>query len=156
MSGRVSFGCDFLHLMRELYWRSSDSPEDADYRIPDAAARLFLLLWGLSAQEVDQANELFWQRFNSRTLDELRQVMQRMADHVSRDQAAQERLVTHLAAMGSMDFEVTDAERFFVRWFQEALDLRPSEFGAWCERGGALAIGLDYFGRMYYESKGGL
>jgi len=151
MSGKISFGCDFMYVMRELQVRASESA--ALDPISDAAAKLFLIEWDFSPDEVDEANKLFWDRFNSESLGELLAAMQRVVEHVSKDRAAQERLVIQLAAIGSMDYNVTSQEGSFVSGFQEAFDLRPSEFNALCERGWNLATALDYFGAQYLEAK---
>lgn len=151
MSGKISFGCDFLYLMRELQLRSSESGE-LDL-ISDAAARLFLVEWGFSVEEIDETNKLFWDRVNSESLGDLLPAMQRVVEHVSKDPSAQERLVMQLAAIGSMDFSVTAQEGSFVSSFQEAFDLRPSEFNALCQRGWELAVALDFFGMQYLEAK---
>ena len=152
MSGKIEFGCDYLYLVRTLIWEAK--PESGQDAIPDAAAKLFLLQWGFSVEEVDQANALFFERVNAETLGEFHPAYERIVAHVSKDRTAQERLVTQLAALGAMDFQVTDGEANFVRWFMDEFDLRPSEFQALCERGWDLAVGLDYFGKVYMETKG--
>lgn len=151
MSGKLEFGCDFLYLTRMLIWEST--PDGGPDAISDAAAKLFLLQWGFSVEEVDQANALFFERVNSDTLGEFNPAYKRIVEHVSKDRAAQERLVIQLAALGSMDFEITNEEANFVRWFMDEFDLRPSEFQDLCQRGWDLAMGLDYFGRAYMETR---
>lgn len=118
-------------------------------RISDAAARLFLIEWGLSVEEGDKANALFWDRVRDETLGEFLPAYRRIVDHVSKDRAAQERIIIQLAALASMDFKVEDKEATFVRWFRDEFDLRPSEFTNLCQRGWDLAVALDYFGREY-------
>ena len=153
MSGKIEFGCDYLHLTRMLIWEAK--PESKQDEVSDAAAKLFLLQWGFSVEEVDQANALFFERVNTETLGEFHPAYQRIVAHVSKDRTAQERLVTQLAALGAMDFQVTDGEANFVRWFMGEFDLRPSEFQDLCQRGWDLAVGLDYFGTAYMENKKG-
>ena len=151
MSGKISFGCDFLYLMRELQLRASESGE-LDL-VSDAAAKLFLIEWGFTVEEVDEANKLFWDRVSSESLGEFFAAIQRVVEHAGKERSAQERLVIQLAAIGSMDFNVTPMEESLVSGFQEAFDLRPSEFNALCDRGWNLAVALDFFGTQYLEAK---
>lgn len=150
MDNKVEFGCDFLYVMRELQMRSG-AGGNLD-PVSDAAARLLLVQWGLSIEEGDKANELFWQRVNEGTLDPLAVAAQRIADGIGGDRGAQKRLIVQLAAVGCMDFDLTDREVSLIGWFRDAFDMRSSEFADLCRQGLDLAVALDYFGTKYAES----
>ena len=149
MKGKIEFGCDYLNIMRSLAW--ADGEWDP---VEDAAAKMFLLSWGFSLEEIDEANALYLERLNKDALEsDLYKVAKRIADHIAQDKAAQDRLVTELAAVGAIDRDVTGEEREFVEWFQHLLDMRPSEFAALCIQGEALAIALNYFGDAYADRR---
>lgn len=151
MSGKVNFGRDFLYITRELQIRASEA--GVIDPVSDAAAKLFLVQWGLSPDDVDEADTLFWDQASAGTLDEFHVAFERIVDYLGKDRAAQERLVIQLAALGSMDFAITDEEASFVRWFQDAFDLRPSEFNELCQRGWEWAIALAFYGDAYEQAK---
>ncbi len=152
MGEKTDFGRDFLHLARELQLLGSDTGNLDP--VADAAARLFLVhSWGLSVKEGDEANELFWEQLNAGELGELSKAVRRITARISDDRAAKERLIVQLAAIAAMDFDITDKEGAFLRWFQEAFDVRPSEYKAMIQQGLDLAVALDYFGTVYLEKK---
>jgi hypothetical protein len=149
MSGKIDFGCDFLNIMRNLELKGKDKSLNP---VSDAAASLFLVQWGFSIEEVDKANALFWDKVESKKLEnDLTVVAKRIVDHISGDHAAQERLVIQLAALGDMDYDINEEEVSYVKWFEELLDMKPSEFYSLCERGEALAVALNFFGAKYRE-----
>jgi len=152
MNGKLEFGCDYLQIMRSL-----EAVGDTNGKwdpVADAAARLFLLQWGFSIQEIDDANKLFWDRLQKNALEnDLDVVATRIADHIHDDRPAQERLVQQLAAVGEMDLKVNDEEQNFVGYFRDKLDMRQSEFTKLCEQGEAWAIALDFFGQQYAKNR---
>lgn len=150
MDGKIEFGCDFLYICRELQARDKNPRKMFS---SDAAARFFLLLWDFTVEEVDEANELYWSRFNDKKLDEPLDVIERIASHIGDDQALQKQLITHLSAIGYMDYDITEDEWYFVKFLSDKFDLRPSEFNEYSDKGGSLAVGLNFFGDQYMEMK---
>ncbi|MEK9137108.1 MAG: hypothetical protein AAB393_08295, partial [Bacteroidota bacterium] len=141
MNGKLEFGCDYLQIMRALEFQH-DTEGKFD-PVADAAARLFLLQWGFSLQEIDDANKLFYDRAQSQKLEnDLGVVAKRIVDHIRNDRPAQERLVMELAAVGAMDRNVNENEVSFVQVFQNMLDMKSSEFFALCNQGQAWAHAL--------------
>lgn len=153
MSGKVEFGVDYLHLMRGLMLVATEDRKLDP--ISDAAARLYLVHWGLTTEQADDASELFFQRAEEGKLGSTSDVVDRMVEHFDGDRRSQEQLVVEIVSIGFMDFEVSDAEADFVRTFQHEFDFRPSEFKKLLNRGSQLAIGLSYFGSQYAKAMPG-
>jgi len=149
MEGKLQFGCDYVYMMRDLVLRGSKEISP----IPDAALKYFLLNWDFSPEEVDKADSLFYDKLNNEKLENLDLVIKRITDLIKNDRAAQERLVTQLAAIGYLDYDVKDAEAFIVRYLSDAFDFRPSEFEKFAIKGANLAIGLNFFGEAYMKEK---
>jgi hypothetical protein len=151
MKGKIEFGCDYLNIMRSLEY--AGSPREVDL-VADAAARVFLLNWGFSVEEIDEANSLYLERLKKNELEgDLSKVAKRIADHIAQDKTAQDRLVTELAAVSCIDDNVTSDEAQFVKWFEDILDIRPSEFAALCDRGFDWAVALKFFGDAYADRR---
>ncbi len=150
MNPKVSFGHDFLYVMRSL--QLSASPKSID-PIADAATRLFLVMWGLTAEEADEANNLFFQHVDQDRSGDFRACFERLAGHVRKDRVASERLVIQAAAIASIDLKVTSEETMFIRALEGYLDLKPSEFDALLKQGANWAVGLHFFGNTYRVSK---
>ena len=156
MNAKVEFGVDFLSICRDLIGRSSGLDEEINqslYIVADAAARLFLLEWGLTVEEGDRADALWWERFENDKLDEIDIVVDRVIDHFSQEPKAKERILIQLVAITYLDYEVTDGEQYAFRFFSENFDLRPSEEEELIKKGFDLAIGLNYFGDQFSEAK---
>lgn len=156
MTGKIEFGVDFLYLCRDFISRSANPNEEVDEidrAISDVAARLFLLLWGLSVDEGDEANQKFWERVNNNSLEDLDLVVERIVKHLEADRSAQERLIVQLTAIGLMDFDVTEGEKFVVNYLSDKFDFRPSELSDLADQGHSLAVGLNYFGDIYMQEK---
>ena len=150
MTGKLEFGCDYLDLMR---WLETQGSKNMD-PVTDTAVRLLLLQWDFTLEEIDEANKQFWERLNAGTLpNDLLTVAKRITDYIKDDKTAQERLIIELAAIGYMDMNVNNGENTYVTWFQDLLDIKPSEFQALCTQGMNWAIGLNFFGNEYANSK---
>jgi len=151
MKGKLEFGCDYLQIMRELISRGGSENPDP---IADATAKLFLLQWGFTVEEIDQSNKLWFDRLSAKELEnDLLVVINRIKDYIKDDRPAQERFIIEMAAVGAIDAKVTDDEAGFVRGFLEIFDLRPSEFQELCKQGSDWSIALNYFGKEYAKAK---
>ena len=151
MNGKLEFGCDYLNIMRNL--ELAETPKRELDPIEDAAARLFLLNWGLSITEIDDANQLFWDRAQNNSLEvDLNKVIDRIYNHIVGDRGAVERFVIELAAIGFMDANVTNDEDAYVLYFKDKFDFKQSEFMALCSKGTDLSIALNYFGDAYMKA----
>ena len=152
ISGKVLFGCDYLNIMRLM-----EQPEiekgDKYSQITDAVIRLFLLQWEFSIEEIDSSNKVFWDKVNSKTLDEkIDTVIDRIIKFTKNDKAAQERLVIEIFAIGIMNNEISSLERDWANFFKEKFDFRQSEFDALGKRGIDWAQAFDFLGKKYIES----
>lgn len=145
MQGKINFGVDFIFMMIELNARAKDGLDPASM----GATLLFLLEWGLTGEEVDEANRIFWERNDNDTTGTVKEVIDRLVGHVKDNQEAKQRLIRQMVAISSLDYHHSDAEVSFVRGCSELLDMRPSEFQELVERGNDLAHGLNYFGERY-------
>jgi hypothetical protein len=152
VSGKIEFGVDYLTIMRFL--QSKGHPNGFD-PVDDAAAKLFLLQWGFSVEEIDAANAEYVQRLNNQTLgNDIFPIAKRLSDHIKGDEESKDRLVIELAAIGLMDANVTNDEDMFVSAFQNLLDMKPSHFQALTKVGNDWAIALNYFGTEFAKSRG--
>jgi hypothetical protein len=148
MNGKIAFGIDYLVIMRNLECREYQETGGDD--VADAAARLFLLQWGFSIEEIDEANRIFWDMAHQNKLpDKLAPVFQRVVEFVKKDPNGVEKFITELAAVGSLNGNITDQEREYLNQFEGYFDLRPSEFYELCQRGWNWGIALNYLGEQY-------
>jgi len=147
---KIDFGSDFLQLMRELQNRASI--EGGIDKISDAAASLFLTEWGLTVDEINEANKQYWEKWERNELKRPADVYQSMVDFAQHSLPDRHRLITHIAAIVYLDFEVTEEEREFTDLVQELFDMRPSEFNPLLEKGRNLAVALNHFGNVYAQA----
>jgi hypothetical protein len=156
VNGKILFGVDYFQLARNIEVRGFHSPDDRISASEDAAAKLFLLQWGFTTEEIDQANQVFWDKAENGKLDDsLLPVIDRIKKFIGNDIEELERLVTELAALGLMDYDITDEERGFMSLIQDEFDLKPSEFQDLCQKGNQWAIALNYYGDEYMKEKDG-
>lgn len=151
MNPKTSFGYDFLYLMRSL--QLAGSKKKGFDPIADAASRYFLITWGLTPEEADDANKHFWEDVQRRNLSNFKESFERIVNHMKKDRAALDRLVVQATAIASLDFDVTPDEATFIHMFQDYFDLRPSEWKALVKQGTNLAIALHYFGGTYADNR---
>jgi hypothetical protein len=149
MNPKIAFGSDFLFLMRSLQLSASDYTRIDP--ISDAVARFFLITWGLSAKEADEANTQFLSKAQSGKLGNFQECIERIVNHVKKDRLSLERLVVQCAAIATLDYDVTPDEASFVRMFQDYFDLKLSEWEALVNQGANWAIGLNFLGNAYAE-----
>jgi hypothetical protein len=150
MIEKINFGCDFISMMRSLAFKGQPNQINP---VNEALITLFLLQWGFTVEEVAAANNLFFVKLNSGHFGApFIETARRIVSHVSASRADQERLVTQMAALGLMDFVVTNEERAFVSIFQQLLNLNPVDFQNLCTQGGAMAVALNNFGKAYMSS----
>jgi tellurite resistance protein len=149
MDSKISFGYDFLFLMRTLEL-SADQQVDA---IADAAIQFFLITWGFTAEEIDEANKAFWSDLENKKLPDFEKVMERLSQHVKRDQLAVERLLTNSIAVAYIDGEFSKDEVTLIKMISDNFDLRPSELEELLKSGMQLAFGLNFFGTSYKDNK---
>jgi uncharacterized tellurite resistance protein B-like protein len=151
MNGIINFGCDYLYLIRYLILKRDNS--NVSDSVSDAAAKFFLISWGLSIDEIDAANKLFFEKHKKDEFDDFNNIVDRIISFISEDKSAKERLIIQLSAIAFMDYEIKDEEASYVRMFSELLDFRPSEFIRLTEIGSDTAIALNYFGDIYSKER---
>lgn len=145
MNGKIRFAVDYLNVMFEMNARARQGIDPTAY----AATLMFLVEWGLTTEEINSANNIFWEQIDRQTLEELRVVVPRITQALKDREDDKKRLLTQLAAIADFDSDITEDEANYLRSFGELLDLRPSEINALFERGSHLAFGLRYFGSQY-------
>ena len=153
-SGKISFGIDYLNVMRFMELPDENENYDENKKhVVDAVARLFLLQWDFSVEEIDEANKAFWEKVNSKTLDEtIITVIDRIVDFLKGDKKAQEKFLTEVAAVAQMDDTFLDSEDFMKDMLQSKFDFRPSEIAEFYKKGWYWRIALDYMGERYIEA----
>ena len=150
MNPKIDFGCDYISIMRSMAFKGH--PNEVN-QISDAAAKLFLALWGFTVDEIAQADQLFYFKMNSGQYNApLIETAKRVVYHLSANRQDQERLIVQLAALGLMDFVVTDQEKAFVLIFQQLLQLDMAKYQDLCNQGANLAVVLNNFGKVYMDS----
>ena len=152
VSGKVLFGVDYLYFMRTMEIEDDDSKKGNMESVVDSVIRFFLLQWGFSVDEINKANQLFWEKIENKKLDSsLQPVLDRIVKFVQDDREKQERLVIEMIAVGSLDNNVTERELWFAEQMRDKFDLRPSEYQALISRGRDWATAVDYLGNSYIE-----
>jgi hypothetical protein len=143
MDAKVSFGLDFLNIMANAGLRSGKDENRNAYNL----ARLFLMTdWGLSVQEGDEANQLFWQAVNKNSLEDLKIVAERFIPHLKKDAAASTKFITEMMTINFLDGQITDDEKEFTLLFANDLDFRRSEIEAMATKAYDFAQAYDWFG----------
>jgi len=152
-SGKILFGIDYLNLMRFMEIPDENEKYDKDkVFVVDAVARLFLLQWDFSVEEIDEANHAFWEKANSNTLDEnITTVIDRVADFLKGDKQAQEKFLIEIAAIAQMDGIFLAREEQMKEWLQAKFDFRPSEMEVFYRKGWFWRVALDFVGEKYIE-----
>ena len=149
MDAKVSFGVDFLNIMGNADLKSGQS----DNRNGFDLARLFLITeWGLSLEEGDESNKLFWEQVNKKTLEGLDIVAERFISHLKKDPAACTKFLTQMITINFLDGKITDEERDFTMAFANDLDFRKSEVNVMVEKAVAYATAYGFFGRNFEKS----
>ena len=151
MPGKVRFGCDYLHLMRQLQLQDSNAKQIMP--ISDAAAKLFLHNWGLEVKDIDEANKLFFEKADKQSLGSAADALDRIAMHIRGDTDKVEQLIIEAAAIASMDFDFTKEEASIFLIFQSVFDLRQSEIEECIENGYGVAMLLNNFGENFKRYK---
>lgn len=141
MNGKVGFGVDFLHAMLETNTRSKESNGNA---LPIARV-LLVIEWGLSAQEQDEANEVFWKKVKDKTLDDFSDAATRLIEHVKNIPEAKSKLLADLILITNLDGDLSEDEKEFVQIFGNMLDFRPSEIVKLADRADDMLNALYWF-----------
>ena len=151
--GKIMFGFDYLNLFSYMeYPKENEKVEEERMPVVFAAIRLFLLHWDFSVDEIDEAQQLFYEKIKSNSLDkEMMPVMDRLADFLKDDRKAQERFLTEMAAIAQMEDTILEDEGDLLRYFQAKFDFRQSEMEQIYSMGWSWRIALDYFGEKYFE-----
>jgi tellurite resistance protein len=149
MDSKVAFGYDSLYVMRTLELSGGESIDP----IADAAVQFFLITWGFSVDEVDEANKAFWNDFENKKLPDFDEVVKRLFQHVQKDHQAVERLLINSIAVAYIDGDFTKDEVEMIRMISNGLDFRPSELEEHLKTGMQLAFGLNFFGTSYEKNK---
>ena len=152
-TGKISFGCDYLNMMRYMEMPNEKEEYDKDKAsVVDAVAQLFLLQWDFSVEEINEANKVFWEKVNSPTFDEkIDTVIDRIVMFLKDDKKAQDKFFIQLTAVAQMDQTFLDKEGWIPRYFQDKFDIRPSELEQYFKKGFDWRIALDYLGERYTE-----
>ncbi len=151
-SGKVLFGVDYLTLMRFMELEDDEADKNTKTNYTDAIIRFFLLQWGFSLTEIDEANRLFFEKANNNELDpKIGTVLDRVVNFVKNDKEKQERLVIEMAAIGLIDNHVSDRESSLMNIFKDEFDLRQSEIQALVKIGSDWSAGFDFISQKYIE-----
>jgi hypothetical protein len=148
MNGKIAFAVDYINVLGLMNVRSRVGMNP----ISHAAILLFLTEWGLSAAELDEANQIFWTQVEQKTLDEFSVAAQRLTKAIAQRDTERKRMMVQLAAIAELDRDLTPDELAYFKSWGETLDLRPSEVGTLFERGKQMAMALSFFGKKFMET----
>lgn len=148
MNGKIAFAVDYINVLGLMNVRSRVGMNP----ISHAAILLFLTEWGLSAAELDEANQTFWAQVEAKTLDDFNVAAQRLTKAIAERDTERKRLMIQLAAIAELDRDLTPDELAYFKSWGETLDLRPSEVSALFERGRQMALALSFFGKKFMET----
>ncbi|MEW6030630.1 MAG: hypothetical protein ACOYZ8_11695 [Chloroflexota bacterium] len=146
----VEFGFQYLYALRELQLKGADKTKLDS--VADAAARMFLIGWGLSLDEVDEANRVFWSRLEKNELGNLQTALQNLKSRVGGNPSDVNHFVVEACAVAAMDLDLSEGEVGFINVLKDLFDLRQSDVMTLLERGYNTAIGLRFFGNEYVKS----
>lgn len=130
MDGKISFGVDFLHTMLETDKRSDVGSPKAH----PIAMIMLIMEWGLSLDEVNEANKLFWKKNDDKTLDDFPQAVNRLILYTKDVPDAKSKLVTDMIAISYLDGNVSEDEKKLILALGEMYDFRPSEMAKFSNR----------------------
>ncbi|MCU0514824.1 MAG: TerB family tellurite resistance protein [Anaerolineae bacterium] len=147
LSGKIRFAVDYINLLGLMNLRARGGMNP----VAHAAILLFLVDWGLNAAELDEANRVFWQQVEDKTIDSFEGAAARLRQALHQRPQEQQRMMMHLAAIAELDADLTAEEAGYLKSWGETFDMRPSEVSALYDRGRQLALGLAFFGRRYME-----
>lgn len=147
MNGKINFAVDFINLLGLMNMRGKGGMNP----VAHAATLLFLVDWGLTAVELDEANRIFWDKVDTKSLEDFPVVADRMAKALREREEDRKRLMTQMAAIAELDADLTPDEISYLKGWGETLDFRPSEVAALYDRGKQLALALTFFGKKFIE-----
>lgn len=146
----VEFGFQYLYVLRELQLKGSDKTMLDS--VADAAARMFLIGWGLSLDEVDEANRVFWGRLEKNELGNLQVALQNLKSRVGGNTSDVHHFIVEACAVAAMDLDLSAGEVGFINVLKDLFDLRQSDVMNLLERGYNTAVGLRFFGNEYVKA----
>lgn len=149
-TGKVEFGFLYLYLMRELEFRAT--PKQGLDATADAACRVLLLRWGISPDEVDEANRLFWERLEKNKLGELQVAFDKFKKLLHGDTHKIRDFITDAITVSAMDMNLSENEAGFLSVLQNGFDLRQSEVQDLFKIGTNMAVGFNFFGQEYMKA----
>ena len=141
MNGKFEFGVDFLILCRAL--SSLDESTELEL-LSDAATRFLLLLWDFSSEEVDSTTDLYRTRFQNGELDDPLQASIRLMDQLSSNRNLQGQLVSHLSAIGGLDYSYSKGEQEFINSICADFGFSTDDYNEFTTKGKNLAIGIRF------------
>ncbi|MDL1912553.1 hypothetical protein FBQ81_17980 [Chloroflexi bacterium CFX6] len=146
----VEFGFQYLYVLRELQLKASDKTRLDS--VADAATRMFLIGWGLTPDEVDEANRVFWSRLEKNELGSLQTALQNLKSRVGRNASDVNHFIVETCAVAAMDLNLSEGEVGFLNVLKDLFDLRQSDVMDLLERGYNTAVGLHFFGSEYAKA----
>lgn len=142
---------DLLWIFREFLIKGDN--EMGNY--PDAVARYLLVQLGINISNVDETDQIFWQRANAGTLGDLTDAIGRIANCVQDNDWLKRYIISSMAAIvTAQNSNLTDEQAGFMRVFQDVFDMRPSEFDSALSEGEEWGIALQFIADEYARSKG--
>ena len=148
-NSKISFGVDFLNIMGNADLRSGQQGDMNGFLL----ARLLLVTeWGLTAEEQDAANQLFWEQVSKNSLDDLGVVAKRFILHLKKDPIAGAKFLTEMITINYLDGQITDGEKELTLAFANELDFRKSEVDALVSKAVGYAVAYGHFGDNFAKS----
>ncbi len=152
-NGKILFGVDYYSLIQ--FTQFPDENEKYDVKkelVVDAIAKLFLLQWDFTLDDIDETCKLYWEKSKAGTLeDNITPAIDRVVDFLKGDKKNQEKLLIEIAAVSQMDDTFIKREGYMRDWLQSKLDFRPSEMEDFYKKGWNWSRALNFVGDKYIE-----
>ena len=150
--GKISFGADYLCIMRIIELEEDQSRSVKWVAIIDAVIKFFLLQRGFSMKEVNLVDQLFWDKYGSMTsVKQIEPVINRMIAFSQGNREFQERLLIEMICIVVMDNIASDREKYYTKSICKKFGFNDTQYNELIKIGSDWSSVLEYIGKKYVE-----
>lgn len=142
MDAKIRFGVDYLNIMANANMKAGDT---FDWKAYNLSRMMLCWEWGFTSKEEDEANRIFFEMIDKKTVEELGDVANRVVEHVKNNEEAKTRLIVDMMMVNLMDGNVTSEEADLTISFANDLDFRKSEISKMEQKANDLLMVLKWF-----------
>lgn len=151
MDTKIRFGIDYLNIMTHANIRSGT---DFNWRAYRLSKMLLCWEWGFTIEEIDETNRMFFQMNDSKSLEELSVVGNRVISHLQKNETLKTQFVIDMMMVNLMDAKVSESEKQLTIDFADSLDFRKSEISQMADKAEILIIALSWYAENYNNLDG--